>query len=223
MEMNELTTEPSSHSHWIARLKWSWSIRSTKRTCCGCVLTWGAAWSNTNLSGEYKALIQTHLSSPGLSNHCGKQRFPGQWVTKARKIRENRSYPISRLTKEQAVSRLPLNIQGPSPRIWKMDVKEGLEALSFLKSCPVKVAMDIRLWNPRPKATRAPNSSFTGLYVLDVMEIEAWGAIRKELKWSPVLWRVKILTYIYVFRGGKEKCRIQMGGMKLMRRESKCH
>lgn len=144
MEMNELTTEPSSHSHWIARLKWSWSIRSTKRTCCGCVLTWGAAWSNTNLSGEYKALIQTHLSTPGLSNHCGKQRFPGQWVTKARKIRENRSYPISRLTKEQAVSRLPLNIQGPSPRIWKMDVKEGLEALSFLKSCPVKVAMDIQ-------------------------------------------------------------------------------
>ena len=77
-------------------------------------------WSNVNLRGQgTEALIHSHLSTPLVSATSvrNKDSQGSESVTKTRKIRENRSYPISRLTKEQAVSTPPLNIQGPSPRI----------------------------------------------------------------------------------------------------------
>lgn len=40
---------------------------------------------------------------------------------------------------KQAGSRLPPNISGPFPTLWKVNVKETLEALSLLKSCPMGV------------------------------------------------------------------------------------
>ena len=195
-EMKGPTTEPSSTPHWTARLTRSWGIRRANYMCCGCVFTQpGPTW----IWGDRgQALIHSDLSSPlaSATSVRNKDSQGSESVTKTRKIRENRSYPISRLTKEQAVSTLPLNIQGPSPRIWTVDVKKGWRP-ELVQELPSRVNMDLKLWNPRLKGTRPQTLASFGLYIPDVIEIKAGGVIRKELK---------------CFRHREEEYRIHMGG-----------
>lgn len=77
MEMSEPTTELSSHTPLDSQA--NVELKCQERQLC---VLWGCAHegalTNINLKEQYKALIQTHLSSPGLSNHCGQQRCSGK-------------------------------------------------------------------------------------------------------------------------------------------------
>ena len=125
MEMNGLSTEPCSTPHWTARLTRSWGIRRAHYMCCGCVFTqFGPTW----IWGDRgQALIHSHSSSPLVSATSVRNKDSQGSESLRPEKSENRRYPIFRLTKKQAVRTPSLNLQGPGPRIWKVDVKRGWE------------------------------------------------------------------------------------------------
>lgn len=145
MKMGEFTTEHSSHFPRTVALTQSWNTKNATMCAVGVCPRGGKpspmqTWrKSTRLQFRgicyvlVSAITVASKDSQGSESLKPKKKKNQEWPEGIQFQEEHK-----KTNQKQAVTRLPPNISGPFPRLWKISVKEALEAQSLLQSCPVR-------------------------------------------------------------------------------------